>query len=238
MDIPFYSTAPVHAAIRKEVMAFWEAFYDSNWYILGETVRRFEQAYAVFRGVKFCIGVANGLDALQIALRALGIGPGDEVIVPSNTYIASWLAVTNVGATPVPVEPDPDTWNIDPERIESAITPRTRAIMPVHLYGQPCAMDRIGAIAEKHGLYVVEDNAQAHGARFGDRMTGSFGHINATSFYPTKNLGALGDAGALTTNDERLAAFAAAYRNYGSTVKYHNDIAGVNSRLDAAQVSV
>jgi dTDP-4-amino-4,6-dideoxygalactose transaminase len=238
MNIPFYTTAPMHAAIKPEITAFLDGFYDANQYILGDVERQFTTRYAAYNGVRHCIGVSNGLDALQIALRALGIGPGDEVIVPSNTYIASWLSISNVGATPLPVEPDPRTWNLDPDQIEAAITPRTRAIMPVHLYGQPCAMDRIVGIAAKHGLLIVEDNAQAHGSRFGDQMTGSIGQINATSFYPTKNLGALGDAGAVTTNDDRLADFAAAYRNYGSRVKYHNEMIGVNARLDPIQAGI
>jgi dTDP-4-amino-4,6-dideoxygalactose transaminase len=238
MGIPFYTTGPVHAAIKAEVMAFLDNFYDSNLYISGAVESQFTAAYADFCGVRHCVGLSNGLDALQVALRALGIGPGDEVIVPSNTYIASWLSVSNAGAVPIPVEPDPVTWNLDPGKIEAAITSRTRAVMPVHLYGQPCEMDRIRAIADKHGLFIVEDNAQGHGARFNGQPTGSFGHINATSFYPTKNLGALGDAGAVTTNDDRLAAFAAAYKNYGSKVKYHNEMIGVNARLDPIQAGM
>ncbi|MGI9159130.1 MAG: DegT/DnrJ/EryC1/StrS family aminotransferase [Saprospiraceae bacterium] len=238
MEIPFFSSAQAHAEIRSEIMDFWTSFYDSNWYILGDTLHQFEQQYAAFNAVRHAIGVANGLDALQIALRALGIGPGDEILVPSNTYIASWLSVSNCGARPIPVEPDPNTWNIDPDQLEAAITPQTKAIMPVHLYGQACQMDRILALAETHQLFVIEDNAQAHGALFKGRLTGSFGHINATSFYPTKNLGALGDAGALTTDDDELADFAFCFRNYGSKVKYFNDIPGVNSRLDTLQAGV
>jgi len=236
--IPFFSTAPMHEALRQEILDYLAAFYDSNWYILGEPVQAFEADYARWNGVRHCIGVANGLDALHIALRALRVGPGDEVIVPSNTYIASWLAVTMAGATPVPAEPDPRTWNIDPEKAAAAITSRTKAIMPVHLYGQACAMDALVAIARQHDLRVVEDNAQAHGARCGGRLTGSFGQINATSFYPTKNLGALGDAGAISTDDAALAEFARTFRNYGSRVKYYNEMPGVNSRLDAAQAGI
>ncbi len=235
---PYFTTAPMHAALREQLSNFWLQFYDTNWYVLGEYVQRFEAQYAQFNQTKHCIGVANGLDALFIGLKALGIGPGDEVIVPSNTYIASWLAVTMTGATPVPVEPDPDIWNIDPNRIETAITPCTKAIMPVHLYGQACDMTAIMEIAARYGLFVVEDNAQAHGAEHYGRLTGSFGHINGVSFYPTKNLGALGDAGAITTDDDRLADFARTFRNYGSRQKYYNEMPGINSRLDAAQAGI
>jgi dTDP-4-amino-4,6-dideoxygalactose transaminase len=182
--------------------------------------------------------VANGLDALVLALRVLEIGPGDEVIVPSNTYIATWLAVTQVGATPVPVEPDPATSNLDPERIVAALTSRTRAIMPVHLYGQACRMDEIMTLATKHGLYVVEDNAQAQGATFAGGITGSFGQVNGTSFYPGKNLGAFGDAGAVTTNDASLAQKIRVLRNYGSQQKYYNEVVGYNSRLDELQAAL
>ena len=181
------------------------------------------------------MGVANGLDALVLALRALDIGPGDEVIVPSNTYIATWLAVTQVGATPVPVEPNPATSNLDPARIAAALTPRTRAIMPVHLYGQACEMGPIMALANQHNLWVVEDNAQSQGAAFDGQLTGSFGHVNGTSFYPGKNLGALGDAGAVTTNDAALAQKMRVLRNYGSQQKYYNEVVGYNSRLDELQ---
>lgn len=214
------------------------AVVDAKWYILGEEVRRFETAYAVFNQVNHCIGVGNGLDALHIALKVLGVGPGDEVIVPAHTFIATWLAVTQVGATPVPVEPHRETYNIDPAKIEAAITPRTKAILPVHLYGQACDMEAIMAIAGKHDLLVVEDNAQAQGAAFNGRLTGSFGHASGTSFYPAKNLGALGDAGAITTNDEALAEKIHAFRNYGSHKKYYNDLIGVNSRLDELQAAV
>jgi dTDP-4-amino-4,6-dideoxygalactose transaminase len=228
----------MHAALRAELAEFWQKFYDSNWYILGTEVEAFEAAYATFNQTRYCIGVANGLDALYISLKSLGIGSGDEVIVPSNTYIASWLGVMKVGARPLPVEPDPQSWNIDPARIAAAIGPATKAIMPVHLYGQACEMGPILDLAHRHQLSVVEDNAQAHGATWGGQLTGSFGHINGVSFYPTKNLGALGDAGALTTNDVALADFARSYRNYGSQQRYYNDIPGVNSRLDALQAGI
>ncbi|MBT9393961.1 DegT/DnrJ/EryC1/StrS family aminotransferase [Hymenobacter sp. NST-14] len=238
MQVPFLSFQPQHAPIREEIMAAVGRVYDSYWYVLGEEVTRFERAYSDFNQVAHTVGVANGLDALVLALRALGIGPGDEVLVPSNTYIATWLAVTQVGATPVPVEPDPATSNLDPARLEAALTARTRAIMPVHLYGQACAMGPIMALARRHNLLVVEDNAQAQGAAFEGQLTGSFGQINATSFYPGKNLGALGDAGAVTTNDAGLAQQVRVLRNYGSQQKYYNEVVGYNSRLDELQAAV
>jgi dTDP-4-amino-4,6-dideoxygalactose transaminase len=203
--IPFFSSEAMHAAVRPEALAAMARVYDSNWYVLGGEVAQFEQEYSQFSGVAHTVGVGNGLDALTLALRALDIGPGDEVLVPSNTYIATWLAVTHAGATPVPVEPDPATSNLDPARLAAALSPRTRAIMPVHLYGQPCRMPEIMAFATQHGLAVVEDNAQAQGATYEGQRTGTFGVANATSFYPTKNLGALGDAGAITTHDAALA---------------------------------
>lgn len=212
--------------------------YDSYWYILGEEVSAFEREYAAFSQVGEAVGVANGLDALVLALRALGIGPDDEVIVPSNTYIATWLAVTQVGATLVPTEPDPATSNLDPALIAAAITSRTRAIMPVHLYGQACQMTEIMTVAQAHGLEVIEDNAQAQGATFAGQLTGSFGRINGTSFYPGKNFGALGDAGAITTSDPALAQQVRVLRNYGSQQKYHNEVVGYNSRLDELQAAV
>lgn len=236
-NIPFLSFAPMHNAVREEMKAAFEGVYDSHYYVLGEAVKRFEKEYAAFNHTEHCIGVSNGLDALHIALRTVGVGAGHEVIVPSNTYIATALATSYVGATPVFVEPDAATYNIDPAKIEAAITSRTRAIMPVHLYGQACNMERITAIAQKHGLYVIEDNAQSQGATFNGRLTGSWGHINGTSFYPGKNLGALGDAGAVTTADEELAAKAAVLRNYGSDKKYHNEVIGYNMRLDEMQAA-
>ena len=238
MQVPFLSFEPQHAPLREAMQRAFARVYDSHWYVLGPEVGQFEQEYAAFSQVGHAVGVANGLDALVLALRALEIGPGDEVIVPSNTYIATWLAVTQVGATPVPVEPDPATSNLDPARLEAALTPRTRAIMPVHLYGQACRMSEIMAIATRHRLYVVEDNAQAQGAAFAGQLTGSYGHINATSFYPGKNLGALGDAGAITTNDAGLAEKVRVLRNYGSQQKYHNEVVGYNSRLDELQAAL
>jgi len=238
MTVPFLSFQQQHDPIRDEIMAAMGRVYDSHWYVLGDEVKSFEQAYSRFNQVKETVGVANGLDALVLALRVLKIGPGDEVIVPSNTYIASWLAVTQVGATPIPVEPDIATSNINPSLIEAAITPRTRAIMPVHLYGQACQMTGILDLARAYNLYVVEDNAQSQGAAFNGGVTGSFGDINGTSFYPGKNLGALGDAGAITTNNPELAQQVRVLRNYGSQQKYYNEVVGYNSRLDELQAAV
>jgi dTDP-4-amino-4,6-dideoxygalactose transaminase len=238
MPIPFLSFAPQHNPLREEILAAMAAVYDKQWYILGDEVRAFEAAYAQYNQVTHCVGVANGLDALHLALKALQVGPGDEVLVPSNTYIATWLAVSFVGATPVPVEPDSFTYNLNPDFLEAAITPRTKGIMPVHLYGQACAMGPIMAVAERHGLWVVEDNAQAQGAMWEGRLTGSFGAANGTSFYPGKNLGALGDAGAVTTNSAELATRIQTLRNYGSQQKYYNEVIGHNSRLDELQAAV
>ncbi|MFL5742350.1 MAG: DegT/DnrJ/EryC1/StrS family aminotransferase [Flavisolibacter sp.] len=237
MNVPFLSFAPMNAAIRPEIMSAFEKFFDKAWYVLGEGVSEFEKQYAEFNQVNHAVGVSNGLDALHIALKACGVGEGDEVIVPSNTYIATLLAASYVGGVPVLVEPDRETYNIDPAKIEAAITPRTRAIMPVHLYGQACEMEAIMMIAKKHGLFVVEDNAQAHLATSNGKLTGSFGHINGTSFYPGKNLGALGDAGAITTNDLELAEKAKVMRNYGSQKKYYNEVIGFNMRLDECQAA-
>lgn len=237
MTIPFLNLAPAHTAIQTEMQQAFESVYQSHWYILGAHLRRFEEEYAAFSQTKYAVGVSNGLDALVLSLKALGVGPGDEVIVPSNTYIATVLAVSHVGATPVLVEPDPATYNIDPRRILEAITSRTKAIMPVHLYGQACEMDVIMQIAEQYLLWVVEDNAQAHGAAFKGQATGSWGHVNGISFYPGKNLGALGDAGAVTTNNEDLARQVRMLRNYGSEVKYENEVIGYNMRLDELQAA-
>ncbi|MEZ2311132.1 DegT/DnrJ/EryC1/StrS family aminotransferase [Paraburkholderia sp. RCC_158] len=225
---------PHEEAIRQAV----SRVVASGWYVLGEETAAFESEFASFCGVSDCVGVANGLDALYLILRAYGISRGDEVIVPSNTFIATWLAVSQTGAHVVPVEPDEQTFNIDPERIEAAITPRTRAIIPVHLYGQPADMDRINDIARKHGLRVIEDAAQAHGAYYKGRRTGNLGDAAAFSFYPGKNLGALGDGGAVTTNDRQLAATIRKLRNYGSSVKYQHELAGLNSRLDEVQAAI
>jgi len=210
----------------------------SGWYIGGSEVEQFEDDYAQYCETAHAVGVANGLDALRLALLAMDVGPGDEVIVPSNTYIATWLAVSQCGATPVPVEPVESTYNLDPTLIEAAITSRTKVILPVHLYGQPADLDQILAIARKHGLRVLEDGAQAHGARYKDRRLGGHGDAVAWSFYPGKNLGALGDGGAVTTNDPHVADRIRGLRNYGSRVKYVNEVKGFNSRLDPVQAAV
>lgn len=237
MNIPFVSFTETNKQIKEEILLAFEDFFNKSWYVLGEKVKSFERDYSNFNKVSHCIGVSNGLDALHIALKSLDISQGDEVIVPSHTYIATILAISFVGATPVLVESDINTYNIDPNKIEAAITSRTKAIMPVHIYGQACAMRQIMAIAKKHNLFVVEDNAQAQGASFEEKLTGSFGHINGTSFYPGKNLGALGDAGAVTTNDAVFAEKATILRNYGSQKKYHNDVIGYNMRLDECQAA-
>jgi dTDP-4-amino-4,6-dideoxygalactose transaminase len=238
LQVPFLSFDAMNAAFREEAVSTFERFFDSKWYVLGEMTRQFEADYAAYNQTNHAVGISNGLDALQIALRVLGICEGDEVIVPSNTYIATALAVSYVGATPVFVEPNIETYNIDPQRIIAAITPKTKAIMPVHLYGQACEMDEIMAIAQKHNLYVIEDNAQAHGAAYNGRLTGSFGELNATSFYPSKNVGALGEAGAITTNDADLAKKVTVMRNYGSQQRYYNEIKGFNARIDELQAGL
>ena len=236
--IPFLSFDYQDKLYRNELINTFTNVLDSKWYILGDELNKFEYEYSSFNNVKFTIGVANGLDALSISLHILGIGKGDEVIVPSNTYIATWLAVTSVGAIPVPVEPCEFSYNINVDRIESAISNRTKAIIPVHLYGQSCNMDKIMELADKFNLYVIEDNAQAHLSSWKGKLTGSFGHLNATSFYPGKNLGAIGDAGAITTNDDSFNNRIRAYRNYGSEKKYHNFELGINSRLDELQAAL
>lgn len=235
--IPFLNFEPVHSVIKSDMHLAFQRVYDSHWYIQGKELAEFEKLYSELNYVSHVVGVSNGLDALVLSLRVLGIGDGDEVIVPSNTYIATALAVSQVGATPVFVEPCIDTYNLDPLLIEPAITPKTKAIMPVHLYGQACEMDAIIQIAQKHGLFIVEDNAQAHLSSFNGKLTGTFGHVNGTSFYPGKNLGALGDAGAITTNDDELANRLRTLRNYGSAKKYFNDEIGYNNRLDELQAA-
>ncbi len=236
--IPFLSLDELHERLKGEITSYFEAFYDSRSFILGKEVGRFEEAYARFSGTRYCIGVANGFDAVYLALEALGISEGDEVIVPSNTYVATWLAVSRTGAKVIPVEPDPRTFNIGPAAIEEAVTPRTRAVVPVHIFGQACDMDATVEVADRHGLFVVEDNAQAQGAECRGRPTGSFGRINATSFYPSKILGALGDAGAVTTDDLKLADHACTMRNYGSGRKNIHEVIGVNSRMDEIQAGI
>lgn len=235
MSVPFLSFTHMNQQVKAETLKAFETFIDAQWYVSGKEVENFEKNYAEFCHTKYCAGLSNGLDALHIALRSLGVGPGHEVIVPSNTYIATLIAVTNVGAIPVLVEPNAKSYNLDPKNIEAKITNKTKAIIPVHLYGQACQMDEITAIALKHNLFVIEDNAQAHGAFYNGKITGSMGHINATSFYPGKNLGAFGEAGAVTTNDENLAEAAKMIRNYGSKKKYYNEVIGYNMRMDECQ---
>lgn len=235
--IPFLDMKSVYAELKPELDAAYHRVMESGWFVLGREVEAFEAEYAAFCGTAHCVGLGNGLEALELVLRAWDVGAGDEVIVPSNTYIATWLAVTAVGASVVPVEPTPAGPNIDPERIEAAITPRTKAIMPVHLYGEPADMDAIMTLASRHGLKVVEDVAQAQGAKVRGRRAGALGHAGSHSFFPTKNIGAFGDGGAVTTDDARLADRLRVLRNYGSRVKYVNLERGVNSRLDEMQAA-
>jgi dTDP-4-amino-4,6-dideoxygalactose transaminase len=238
IKIPFLNFSPMHSAIKAQMQDAFNRVYDSNWFVLGKEVEQFENAYAAFNQVKHSVGLSNGLDALHLALKACDVGVGDEVIIPSNTYIATVLAVSYVGARPVFVEPNNETYNIDPNRIEAAITSKTKAIMPVHLYGQACEMTAIMELAKKYKLYVIEDNAQSQGASFDGKVTGSWGDINGTSFYPGKNLGALGDAGAITTNSDELAHNVRVFRNYGSQKKYYNEVIGHNMRLDEVQAAL
>lgn len=235
--IPFLDLQAPHIELRAELDAAYRRVLESGWYILGQEVEAFEAEFAAYCGARHCIGVSNGLDALHLCLLAMGIGPGDEVIVPANTYIASWLAVSQAGARPVPVEPDPRTYNLDASRLEAAITRHTRAIMPVHLYGQPADMSPIIDIARRHGLKVLEDAAQAHGARYEGRRAGALADAAGFSFYPGKNLGALGDAGAVLTDDDHIADQVQLLRNYGSRRKYYNEFKGFNARLDPLQAA-
>ncbi|HEX5732535.1 MAG TPA: DegT/DnrJ/EryC1/StrS family aminotransferase [Blastocatellia bacterium] len=238
MEVPFLDLRQAYLEIKAELDEAYLRVMNSGWYILGEEARAFEQEFAAYCGTKHCVGVGNCLDALHMILRAYDVGDGDEVIVPANTYIATWLAVSYAGATVVPVEPIERTYNIDPQLIEAAITPRTKAIIAVHLYGQPADMDPIRAVAQRRGLKVIEDAAQAHGARYKGRRTGTLGDAAGWSFYPGKNLGAYGDAGAITTDDDRLADRIRELRNYGSRVKYYNSHKGFNSRLDEMQAAL
>ena len=237
MKIPFVSFLPMEKELNSELRAAFDRVFSRSWYIEGEEDEAFEKAFAEYCGTQYCIGVGNGLDALIMVLKALNIGEGDEVIVPSNTYIATALAVTYVGAKPVFVEPIIETFNIDPAKIEAAINERTKAIMPVHLYGQACDMDPILAIAKKYDLRIIEDCAQAHGATYKGQKVGTFGDAAGFSFYPGKNLGALGDAGAVVTNNEEIARKVRALGNYGSDYKYHHIYKGNNSRLDELQAA-
>jgi len=237
MVVRFLDLKAQHVELRNELRQAFERTIDSGWYIQGNELAQFEEEFATFCGVKYCVGVGNGLDALHLILRALGVGSGDEVIVPANTFIATWLAVSYAGAVPVPVEPDPVTYNIDPNRIRAVITSKTKAIMPVHLYGYPAGLDEITEIARQYGLKVIEDAAQAHGARYGERKAGSLGDAAGFSFYPGKNLGAIGDGGAITTDDPEMAERLKLLRNYGSLKKYEHLISGFNSRLDELQAA-
>lgn len=237
MKIPFVSFLPMERELDTELRAAFDRVFARSWYIEGVEDEEFEKAFAEYCGTQYCVGVGNGLDALMLTLKALGIGEGDEIIVPSNTYIATALAVTYVGATPVFVEPKIESFNIEPERIEAAITSKTKAIIPVHLYGQACEMDPIIEITKKYGMKVVEDCAQAHGATYKGQKVGTFGDAAGFSFYPGKNLGALGDAGAIVTDDKELADKIRALGNYGSDYKYHHIYKGNNSRLDEMQAA-
>ncbi|MBE9181918.1 DegT/DnrJ/EryC1/StrS family aminotransferase [Oculatella sp. LEGE 06141] len=237
MKVPFLNLKTSYLELQPELDAAYQRVMKSGWYVLGQEVEAFEAEFAAYCGTQYCVGVGNGLEALHLILRAMDIGSGDEVIVPANTYIATWLAVSHAGAMPVPVEPDEHTYNIDPQRIEAAITPNTKAILAVHLYGQPADMDTINDIANRHQLKVIEDAAQAHGARYKGRRVGSLGDASGFSFYPGKNLGALGDGGAVTTNDSDLAHNIRLLSNYGSRVKYANEMKGFNSRLDELQAA-
>lgn len=237
IKVPFQNFRAAYDELKPELDEAYHRFMDSGWYVLGNELSAFESEYAAYCEAEHCVGVANGLEALHLALRALDCGPGDEVIVPTNTYIATWLAVTQVGATPVPVEPDPSTYNLDPAQVEAAISPRTKVILAVNLYGQPCDYDPLQALARKHGIKLAIDNAQAHGARYKGRRVGGIADVECHSFYPSKNLGAYGEAGAVTTNDSSVADRVRVLRNYGSRVRYQNEVAGYNSRLDELQAA-
>jgi len=238
MEIQFLDIGATYTELKEEIDEAISRVLNSGWYILGEEVRTFEEEFAAYCGTKYCVGVSNGLDALHLVLRAWDIGEGDEVIVPSNTYIATWLAVSYSGAKPIPVEPDEGTYNIDPELIEKSITSRTKALIPVHLYGQPADMDRVIEIANKYKLRILEDAAQSHGALYKGKKTGCLGDAAAFSFYPAKNLAAFVDAGAITTNDEKLEKRAKVLSNYGSKKKYQNVEKGFNCRLDELQAAI
>lgn len=237
MNVPFVSFKPLEKELNREIRNAFDRVFFNSWYIGGNEDLAFEEEFASYCGAKYCVGVGNGLDALMLSLRALGIGDGDEVIVPANTFIATALAASYVGAKVVFVDADINTYDIDPSKIEDAITDNTKAIMPVHLYGHPCDMDEIQRIAAKYNLYIVEDCAQAHGAKYKGKMVGTFGNAAGYSFYPGKNLGALGDAGAAITNDKAVADKIRALSNYGSDYKYHHIYKGANSRLDEMQAA-
>ncbi len=236
--MPFLDLKSINSKYKDEIKARIDGVLDSGWYLLGEQNRKFESNFAAYCGARYCIGCANGLDALRLIIKAYGFGEGDEIIAPANTYIASILAITDNGCSPVLVEPDLDTYNINPDLIEAKITDKTKAILVVHLYGQAVKMDKIWALAKKYNLKIIEDSAQAHGAYYNDKRVGSLGDASGFSFYPGKNLDALGDGGAVTTNDEELAQKIRALANYGSHKKYENIYQGVNSRLDEIQAAV
>ncbi len=237
-SIPFLDVGAAYRELRSETDGAIHRVLDSGWYLLGKELESFEAEYAAWCGAQHCVGLANGLEAIVLGLKALGVGPGDEVLVPANTYIATWLGVSYVGATPVPVEPIPGLWNMDPARLEAALTSRTKVVLPVHLYGQPADLDPILEFAKRHGLRLLEDAAQAHGARYQGLRIGAHGDVVAWSFYPGKNLGCLGDGGGITTNDPELADRVRVLRNYGSRVKYKNEVKGHNSRLDELQAAI
>jgi dTDP-3-amino-3,4,6-trideoxy-alpha-D-glucose transaminase len=237
MKVPILDLKPAYEELRAELDAAYHRVMESGWLLLGRELGSFETEYARSVGAKHCVGVANGLEAMQLVLLALGVGPGDEVIVPSHGYIATWLAVTHTGATPVPCEPDPQTYNLDPARLAAAITPRTKVVLPIHLYGQTADLEAINRVAAAHGLFVLEDAAQSHGARCRGQAAGALGHAAGISFYPSKNLGAMADAGAITTGDDALAEKLRHLRNYGSKVRYRNEYLGMNSRLSELQAA-
>ena len=237
MKVPILDLKPAYEELRTELDAAYRRVMESGWVLLGKELEAFESEYAMSVGVRHCIGVANGLEAMQLVLMARGVGPGGEVIVPSHGYIATWLAVTHVGAKPVPCEPDPQTYNLDPARIEALVTTRTKAILPIHLYGQTADTVAINAVAARHGLFVLEDAAQSHGALCHGRAAGALGAAAGVSFYPSKNLGAMADAGAVTTQDDALADKLRHLRNYGSKVRYQNEFLGMNSRLSELQAA-
>jgi dTDP-4-amino-4,6-dideoxygalactose transaminase len=238
IKVPFQDFRAAYEELKAELDDAYLRFMESGWYVLGKETGAFEDEYAAYCEAKHCVGVGNGLEALHLGLRAMCCGPGDEVIVASNTYIATWLAVTQVGADVVPVEPDEKTYNLNPELIEQAVTPRTKVILATNLYGQPCDYDAIRAVADRHGLIFATDNAQAQGARYKGRRVGGLAHFECHSFYPSKNLGAFGEAGAVTTNDPAVADRIRVLRNYGSRVRYHNEVPGYNSRLDEFQAAL
>lgn len=237
IKVPFQNFRAAYHELKPELDEAYHRFMESGWYVLGTELSSFESEYAAYCEVDHCVGVANGLDALHLALRAMDCGPGDEVIVPSNTYIATWLAVSQVGAIPISVEPDPMTYNLDPLKVEAAISSRTKCVLSVNLYGQATDYDALLEICDRRGIRLVIDNAQAHGARYKGRRVGGIAHIECHSFYPSKNLGAFGEAGAVSTNDAELADRVRILRNYGSRVRYQNEVPGYNSRLDELQAA-